>query len=466
MHRRDSHQFHGERRRLLKATAAGLILGARPAQASASLSVAGLREDIALWRRAVLDRHPRWHGRGRLDEPLEAAFERTAAGFEHPLGRREAFARLSRINPYLQDAHTLLMPWLDGREPGAATRERQFPMGVDLAHDVGLRLRSHWRHERDGVELAAGSRLLRLNGQPVPELLQQLAAHSHGETATLRLHMLTLMWPQWLDAVLGWQDRFEMQLGLPDGRVAAVTVLSDGAWRPTRPPPELPTLRRLGDGIHVLRVPTLDVDEDPTRFARAVRRSFASLREQGATRLIIDLRGNTGGQSDAGAEILRPLIERPTRQVSRAVERLNADNNGWFGHRGAPGTLREFDVSSEGVVQPLPPGERWRGSVVALVDELSYSATLLLATTLQDFKLATLVGRVTGGYANQTGNMMPTRLPHSGFTAFIATREFVRPSGDPRPLPLVPDIIVPRSAVEGGDDAILARAVEWLGTPR
>lgn len=65
-----------------------------------------------------------------------------------------------------------------------------------------------------------------------------------------------------------------------------------------------------------------------------------------------------------------------------------------------------------------------------------------------------------------SGGPRPTRLPHSGFTAFIATREFVRPSGDPRPLPLVPDIIVPRSAVEGGDNAILARAVEWLGTPR
>jgi pimeloyl-ACP methyl ester carboxylesterase len=454
------------RRRLMKVALPGLIFGAVPALAAAPLSAAGLRQDLALWRRAVLDRHPRWHGRSRLDEPLEAAFERTARELDDTMAPRAAYARLSRINPYLQDAHTLLMPWLDGREPNAATRERQFPMGVELTPDGTLRLRSHWRHGRDGIEFPAGSALLRLNDQPVPALLQRLAAHSHGETATLRMHMLTLMWPHWLDAVLGWQNRFDLQLRQPDGRETRVTVATDGAWRATRVPPEMPTLRRFGEGIHVLRVPTLDVDEDPARFARAVRQAFATLREQRATRLVIDLRGNTGGQSDAGAEILRALIEQPARQVSRAVERLNAENNGWFGYRGAPGTMREFDVSSEGLVQPLPVGERWRGRVAALVDEMSYSATLLLATALQDHKLAMLVGRVSGGYANQTGNMMPTRLPHSGFTAFVATREFVRPSGDPRLLPLVPDIVVPHRAGEADSDEVLARAIAWLQAAR
>jgi hypothetical protein len=65
-----------------------------------------------------------------------------------------------------------------------------------------------------------------------------------------------------------------------------------------------------------------------------------------------------------------------------------------------------------------------------LIDELTYSAAILFATTMQDHGLARLVGRPTGGHANQTGNMMPTRLRHSGFTVFIATRDFIRPSGD------------------------------------
>ncbi len=38
-----------------------------------------------------------------------------------------------------------------------------------------------------------------------------------------------------------------------------------------------------------------------------------------------------------------------------------------------------------------------------------YTAAILFASTLQDHGLAPLVGRPTGGHANQTGNMMPTQ---------------------------------------------------------
>lgn len=426
----------------------------------ALLTRAALREDLARWRRAVLQRHPRWHGQARLDPALEAAFEQAAASITQPMPSREAFAVLSRVNPALRDGHTLLMPWLSGEAPDDALRQRQFPMGVDLAADGTLRLRSGWRRNGGGVELAAGSVLAVVNGRPVPALLRELEQHSHGETATLRRHMLTLMWPQWLHAVLGWQDHFDIVLESPEGRSLAQRIVADGGWQPLRQPPSLPVLRWLEPGTACLHVPTLDVDEDPSGFAAAVRRAFAALRQERAGRLVIDLRGNTGGQSEAGAQILRPLIERPVAQVSRARERLNEDNNGWFGWRGEPGSMREFDLTREGLVQPAPEAERWRGRTAALVDELSYSATLLLATSLQDHRLATLIGRPSGGHANQTGNMMPLRLPASGFTAFIATREFVRPSGEARIGPLVPDIVVPEAA--GPGDAVLERARAWL----
>ncbi|WP_171003888.1 hypothetical protein [Sphingopyxis sp. L1A2A] len=44
--------------------------------------------------------------------------------------------------------------------------------------------------------------------------------------------------------------------------------------------------------------------------------------------------------------------------------------------------------------------------------------------------------------------MMPTRLPATGFTAFIATRDFLRPSGDRRVLPVLPDIVAADGATE------------------
>jgi C-terminal processing protease CtpA/Prc len=133
--------------------------------------------------------------------------------------------------------------------------------------------------------------------------------------------------------------------------------------------------------------------------------------------------------------------------------------------------MREFDLSREGLIEPLPEAQRFRGRVAVLIDEMSYSATILFATTMQDHRLARLLGRPTGGHANQTGNMMPTTLAHSGFTVFIATRDFVRPNGDVQPGPVVPDEIVrepaePSPAAQpGAPDATVQRALAWLSAP-
>jgi hypothetical protein len=91
---------------------------------------------------------------------------------------------------------------------------------------------------------------------------------------------------------------------------------------------------------------------------------------------------------------------------------------------------------------------------------ISCSAVILLATTLQDHGLPTLVGDPAGGHANQTGNMALVRLAHAGFEAGIPARLFVRPNGDARPGPLLPDRTLPRAT--GRDDPPLCAALDIL----
>jgi hypothetical protein len=432
---------------------------------STLLTPAQQQADLAQWRQAVLDRHPRFAGQARLDDALEAAFSAAQAGTRQPLGRQHALAAWALVNPAFRDAHTLLLPWLDGRSPDDAVRRLQFPFGVRLGADGLPRLRSRWQRASDGAVLPAGALLLAINGRGTPELMQTLTARSHGETAALRRHMLTLMWPQWLHAVLGFSGRFELKLRVDGAGALDLVVDAADRWQPVQGPPELPTLQPLAAGAAWLRVPSFDVDDDPGAFRRAVEAAFLQVRRAGVERLVVDVRGNTGGQSDAGAEIVRRFITRPVQLVARARERLNEDNNGWFGHRGAPGTMREFDLSREGLIEPLPEAKRYRGRVAVLIDELTYSAAILFATTMQDHGLARLVGHPTGGHANQTGNMMPTRLQHSGFTVFIATRDFIRPSGDLRVGPVVPDVVVDAdvdTATPGEADLTVLRALRSL----
>ena len=229
-----------------------------------------------------------------------------------------------------------------------------------------------------------------------------------------------------------------------------ITWSADSEWTPQAQgsPRDRSTLGWLEAGLALLKVPTFGVDEDPATFEQAIDRAFAEIRNRGADQLDIDVRGSTGGQSDAGAHVVRNFLHKPVVQVASARERLNADNNGVLGYRGQPGDMVEFDLSDK-AIEPVESDMRFSGPVAVLIDELTYSAGILFATAMQDYGLA---GRPTGGFANQTGNMMPTRLPNTGFNGFIETREFVRPSGEIRDSPVVPDL--PFAAELGRDDLL------------
>ena len=415
-----------------------------------------VRADLAYLRDAVVRRHPRFHAQAP-DAELIRAFDEAARSIHSPMTRAQAFRVVARVNPAFKDAHTLLLPTFAAQDRGADPAP--FPIAVRLGANGELTVAGDWLREGDGPGLASGTVIRSINGVASAQLLDELSAYGHGETAPLRRHMLTLMFPDWLAAVRQWSGTFHLELE-HDGRSRKLDLSVGDAWKPRKRQALLdrPNLSDLGDGIALLRLPTFDVDDDPKAYRAAVDRAFAAIRRSGATDLVLDVRGNTGGQSEAGAQVIRYLIARPVNQVSRARERLNDDNRGWFGYKGRAGEMREMDLTRDGMIEPAAQAQRFEGRVALLVDAMTYSAGILFATTLQDHGLAVLIGQPTAGYANQTGNMEPVRLPNTGLMAYIPAREFVRPSGDARIAHVVPDLPARLSTTEADDALSVAMA--------
>lgn len=411
-----------------------------------------LRQDLDYLRDAAVRRHPRFHDQAPGADFVRA-FQAVRDSLDRPMTRSDAFRELARVNPAFEDAHSLLLPTFVREQ--AAGEGGLFPFVVRLDGREQLRVEGDWLDAASRRRIESGATLRAINGEPVARILQDLARYGHGESEALRRRMLTVMFADWLAAIKGWRGAFTLELER-NGRTFSLDIAAGDAWAPAprSAAPDRPSLRDLGGGIALLRLPTFDVDQDPAGYRAAVDEAFASLRQRGATALILDVRGNTGGQSDAGARVIRYLIERPVNQVSRARERLNEDNRGLFGYKGRAGEMREMDLSRDGLIQPAPAAQRFCGRVVLLIDAMTYSAGILFATTLQDHGLATLIGEPTGGHANQTGNMEPVRLPHSGLVAYLPARIFVRPSGQAGAEPVRPDIAIAGRGREG--DALQA----------
>jgi carboxyl-terminal processing protease len=108
--------------------------------------------------------------------------------------------------------------------------------------------------------------------------------------------------------------------------------------------------------------------------AREVRLAFIDLRNQGARRLVLDLRGNGGGYLDQAVKIADEFL---------AKDELIVFTNGRYRGR------HDYFATSEGVFE--------EGKIIVLIDEIAASASEIVAGALQDNDRGMIIGRRTFG---------------------------------------------------------------------
>jgi carboxyl-terminal processing protease len=135
--------------------------------------------------------------------------------------------------------------------------------------------------------------------------------------------------------------------------------------------------------------------------ADQVVEALRTAREQGADRVVLDLRSNPGGYVNEAVGIASQFLREGVVYIER-----NAD-----------GDETRNEVSPEGV---------WRDSpVVVLVDENTASSSEIVSGALQDAGRAQVVGQTTFG----TGTVLGEFLLSDGSALRVGTVEWLTPSG-------------------------------------
>lgn len=396
-----------------------------------------LQQDLDYLVATMSRRHPVFEQ--YVDSELfTAQVERLRAQLKDDMTRKQAFAVFGQLTPYFNDGHSILFPLLAEFTYAEEAGVQTFPFGVNV-RDGKIRLARSYQRRDDQKTLAAGSEIISINGHATSEIIARLTPLSHGESPALRESMLSLLFHYWLFAVF--DVKGNIQLAVKDnGQTTTLTLRNDQQWERAGAAQDDNELTFISPQVAYLRIDSFDVDTEQAAYDAFIDASFEQIRQQDAQTLIIDIRGNTGGQSDAGVQIIQYLTDKPVPQGSVAIEKLNSDTNGWFGYRGEPGEVIELSVESDGMIDPVDPSLQFKGDVWVVIDRMSYSAAILFATTIQDNQLGKLIGEPTGGYANQTGNLTPYYLPNTRLLMLAPARYIVRPSGNRAKQPVMPDV--------------------------
>lgn len=187
-------------------------------------------------------------------------------------------------------------------------------------------------------------------------------------------------------------------------------------------------------GIPVLRIPTVQFAGEQAK--RAILRLKALMEHcPGAGHLIIDMRGNGGGNSKVLLEGVLPFPVPEPMEVSAVSVSLCGPLTrflrGWNPEElqhapdGAPESslaeeLRQrFSVVVAKSVTLSPGEKRFMGKTWALVDGWVYSAAEDFVILCKTAKLATLVGARTQGGGGLSSQPVVFSLPNSGLVVFL-----------------------------------------------
>ena len=358
------------------------------------------RADLAFAADSLPRAHPNFfHSVSR--DAYRAALDSLSARLPR-LAHHEIIVELARIVAMVGDGHTRVTFPFDpgagfftGHSSTAAPRIpelvfRHYPIRLELLADT------LWVVQADSAHRGLlGGRVVSLGGRPASEAMAAVepTVQRDNDSQLKSLLPTWLVCPEILHARGVVADMAHAPMGVGGGRDRVAGVLSPVPpgtavrWLEARDPGPRPLRDRFPERSHwFVHLPGTrtfyaryrevrdDEHESVAAFADSL---FAAIEATRADRLVLDLRGNVGGNGFLN----RPLVQHLIR-----AERL------W------------------------QPGGLW-----ALVDRGTFSAAVMLAADLELRTPTLLVGEKTGGHPNSYGDSRRIVLPNSGVTVRVSS---------------------------------------------
>jgi hypothetical protein len=425
-------------RSLLVAVLSALLAPALLAQSASTYDPAAMSSDLRRFHAALRDGHAALANSAARAE-LDRVYARLSEEVRQPKQPMEFYRLVLQLTASVHDGHTVAFARDTLRN--AILGQGLLPFHVSVQHDRIFILRN-----LSDARFADGSEILSIDGISSPAILARLAEHlgvDGGSASGIRYRLgsgynsFYQIYPQ----LFGYPTTYRVVLSDHATRAIRVIDVPRIAWgefaqrdRARYGTPlhvwsledELKTVPlelrvRRDSGYALLRIRRFfkdSIDEGPDVYLGLLTDAFRRIADARIGRLVIDLRGNGGGDGANVARLLTFLVARPFTPTTRITFRgddayytpFTRDSLGLDDYFGLHRDGGQYIVTRADNIRELSPfvpapAHRYSGALVVLIDGGTVSAAGMAAGLLQELTSATLVGDEAGGYAGMSNGI-------------------------------------------------------------
>ncbi|TAH14751.1 MAG: hypothetical protein EAZ14_03225 [Runella slithyformis] len=394
-------------------------------------SIEQIKSDYALMRSVLEEAHPGLYRYTPADS-IKLIFDQIEKQLNQPMTERE-FRRV--VNPalsYVRCGHTDIYASKAAGKYAKKNKPKEFPLSLYWSQNK-LRV---LQNRTNDTTLKMGTEIVSLEGRAAADVVAdlQLLIPSDGYNMTYKNVVINNSFGPFYRYLTGSVDTFRVVAKDTNGLSRALRLTFNNppakakkvAPAPTNTPPKaapvpLPpappkrskselrrnlTFSKKDSSLAILDINTF---RDPT-YTRFYRRTFRTLQQRGTKNLVIDLRNNGGGRSDASVKLMSYLLDSAFvvyRQVEATVANpsFNKHLNLKFIRSGMyrlhlwnkPTPTGGLLNRATGKVQKPARKYRYNGNVFVLTNGGSFSASAIFTSIVQAHGRAQVVGRETGG---------------------------------------------------------------------
>ncbi len=453
-----------------------------------------LQEDYRLFRNILEESHPSLYWYTPKDT-IDHYFDKAASQLNDSLPEYKFRNLLSSVLSQVRCGHTTVRASKAAVKYAERNRSIAFPLNLKIWNDTAIITSSL---NRSDSMIPRGSRLLSIENRPIENIVDSFFKHlsTDGYNLTHKYQVLSNagMFRNMYAGYYGLRPR--MRIEYLD--TAGIVNVADVRWynpfadstarRPSaRPGPtkqeRKEMARRAQRNMRIdtaLNMAVLEVNSFTRKYQLRsfLRRSFKKLRKENINHLVVDMRGNGGGNVVLSNLLTKYIADKPFKISDSLYAITNKSRYGkyqdkyffnrlffiFMTHRKKDG-LHHFGLYEGKYFKPRKKNH-YDGETYILTGGNTFSAASLFTKALKDQPDVTVIGEETGGgaYGNSAWLIPDVTLPNTGVRFRLPLFRLVIDKDEEKGRGIVPEVYAPPTidAIIRMEDYKMDKAIELI----